>query len=206
MSIEIVAIPRDKWEAVLSDARIARAWISRIQFTDCPDCGRPLETGHSQSCRFYKFMREDPAALPAKETKPEPHCKPETCGPAIDMILYCPRCGRRHIDRPDEEHGWSNPPHRSHLCGYCGAVWRPADVPTNGALTIKTRGKDDSPHMNTEGIKPDPKIATEPQDPFKEQLRRAVEEFHYYQNRPGGKPDIELARDRLLFAIAARLL
>lgn len=36
-------------------------------------------------------------------------------------------------------------PHRSHLCGTCGLVWRPADVPTNGVAAVKTRGEDDTP-------------------------------------------------------------
>src|SRR5690606_32607345 len=39
--------------------------------------------------------------------------------------------------------GWTNPPHRSHLCAGCGFTWRPADVPTNGVAAIKTRGRDD---------------------------------------------------------------
>lgn len=60
----------------------------------------------------------------------------------IDMVLCCPSCGTQHIDTPSEQ--WSNPPHRSHLCGQCGHVWRPADVPTNGVSAVKTRGKADS--------------------------------------------------------------
>lgn len=61
----------------------------------------------------------------------------------IDVILPCPRCGWRHVDKPDGD--WTNPPHRSHLCFYCGFIWRPADVPTNGVEVIKTHGKNDSP-------------------------------------------------------------
>lgn len=73
-------------------------------------------------------------------------------GKPIDMILYCPQCHTQHIDTADKFHHalvdkgrWTNPPHRSHLCHYCGFIWRPADVPTNGVAEIKTRGKDDSP-------------------------------------------------------------
>jgi hypothetical protein len=69
---------------------------------------------------------------------------PEAPAP-IDMVLHCPACGRQHIDAPDERTAdWKNEPHRSHLCAQCGFVWRPADVPTNGVATIKTRGKNDS--------------------------------------------------------------
>jgi hypothetical protein len=74
----------------------------------------------------------------------------------IDMVLHCPRCGTQHVDAPengglafkivddDVYDAWTNPPHRSHLCHGCGAIWRPADVPTNGVLAVTTRGKRDS--------------------------------------------------------------
>jgi len=73
-------------------------------------------------------------------------------GPAqpIDMLLFCPNCGRQHIDAPEEHwdrtyvYSWENPPHRSHLCHHCAHIWRPADVPTNGVQAITTRGKADS--------------------------------------------------------------
>lgn len=80
----------------------------------------------------------------------------------IDMVLYCPSCGKQHIDAPSEScrHGycvkedpcergechepWGNPPHRSHLCHECGCIWRPADVPTNGVASTMTKGKADT--------------------------------------------------------------
>lgn len=106
------------------------------------------------------------ASAPSPEaTKPEP----------IDMVLYCPNCGKQHIDAPERftptgsctcsgpdgpcenceaneqayrewasEGPWTNPPHRSHLCHHCGCIWRPADVPTNGAAHIETKGKADT--------------------------------------------------------------
>jgi len=61
----------------------------------------------------------------------------------LDMLLFCPRCYRQHIDQPQPEKNWENPPHRSHECQTCGLVWRPADFPTNGVKAIKTRGKRD---------------------------------------------------------------
>ena len=73
----------------------------------------------------------------------------------VDMILFCPACGRQHIDGPEGEGpdgattarlgAWTNPPHRSHLCHYCGHIWRPADIATNGVAEIRTKGKQDSP-------------------------------------------------------------
>ncbi len=79
----------------------------------------------------------------------------EALAAPIDMVLFCPNCGLQHIDESewltdphDMEQGqiktWDNPPHRSHLCHGCGYIWRPADVPTNGVLAIKTHGKADS--------------------------------------------------------------
>jgi len=62
----------------------------------------------------------------------------------IDMILHCPVCGTQHIDAPEPDNGWTNPPHKSHLCHSCKTVWRPADVPTNGVKEIKTRGEADT--------------------------------------------------------------
>lgn len=86
----------------------------------------------------------------------------------VDMVLFCPSCGVQHIDAPElpqrdfvctmDPNGmlvplpsvprtsppWTNPPHRSHLCGSCGHIWRPADVPTNGVQSIATRGQNDS--------------------------------------------------------------
>lgn len=61
----------------------------------------------------------------------------------IDMMLFCPQCSTQHIDQPQPEKNWDNPPHRSHECQNCSWVWRPADVPTNGVAEIKTAGQRD---------------------------------------------------------------
>lgn len=77
----------------------------------------------------------------------------------VDMVLHCPACGVQHVDAPEYEtdpsmlaagithkafDGWTNPPHRSHLCHACNHIWRPADVPTNGVAAVKTRGSADN--------------------------------------------------------------
>lgn len=63
----------------------------------------------------------------------------------INMLLWCPQCHSQHVDEPDSRtEGWSNPPHRSHLCHNCGTIWRPADISTNGIAAISTRGKADT--------------------------------------------------------------
>ncbi|MGB8422243.1 hypothetical protein [Paraburkholderia sp.] len=81
----------------------------------------------------------------------------------IPMILFCPKCGTQHIDAVEaalvwtggsapepshEEVTWNNPPHRSHLCHACGAIWRPADVATVGVRYTQTAGERDNwPHI-----------------------------------------------------------
>jgi hypothetical protein len=73
----------------------------------------------------------------------EMHGHPEAA--PIPMILHCPECHLQHIDEPDERTpDWDNPPHRSHLCHGCGCIWRPADQPTEGVLSIQSRGHSDS--------------------------------------------------------------
>lgn len=62
----------------------------------------------------------------------------------IKMVLHCPNCGTQHIDKPEPERQWLNPPHRSHLCAKCAWVWRPADVATVGVEKIQTKGERDS--------------------------------------------------------------
>lgn len=59
----------------------------------------------------------------------------------VPMLLFCPKCNLQHVDEP---HGaWRNPPHRSHLCDYCGYIWRPSDAATTGVLSLMTAGKRD---------------------------------------------------------------
>lgn len=56
----------------------------------------------------------------------------------IDMLLFCPRCDKQHIDEAEPEKGWTNPPHATHTCKFCGLNWRPSNALTNGAsgLTV----------------------------------------------------------------------
>src|SRR5262249_14310462 len=70
----------------------------------------------------------------------------------IDLLIYCPNCGQQHIDAPQPEKGWDNPPHKSHACQFCKDaagnpfVWRIGDVYTNGVAEIQTKGqRDQSP-------------------------------------------------------------
>ena len=70
----------------------------------------------------------------------------------IPMVLQCPRCHRQHVDAPQPEKDWTNPPHRSHECQNCGLVWRPADVATTGVERVQTRGSRDTPPPYEEAL------------------------------------------------------
>ncbi|WP_186056572.1 hypothetical protein [Burkholderia gladioli] len=94
-----------------------------------------------------KEIRACLAKLDAAPAAPVAEAEP------IPMLLFCPRCGTQHIDAPEDAEcdgevvhsaGWSNPPHRSHLCHACDCIWRPADVATVGVASIKTHGKADT--------------------------------------------------------------
>lgn len=61
----------------------------------------------------------------------------------IDILLFCPMCFTQHVDQPNPEINWDNPPHRTHQCRSCNYLWRPSDVPTNGVSKINTAGKND---------------------------------------------------------------
>lgn len=67
-------------------------------------------------------------------------------GGPIPMVLFCPECFTLHVDVPSET--WDNPPHRSHLCGNCGCIWRPADVATVGVApnSLHSKGVRDTWH------------------------------------------------------------
>lgn len=46
----------------------------------------------------------------------------------IPMILWCPMCHERHVDRGQ----FRSKPHHTHACQRCGSCWRPAIVETMG--------------------------------------------------------------------------
>lgn len=62
----------------------------------------------------------------------------------VPMILHCPMCGVQHIDQANPATGWTDPPHRSHVCQTCGVQWRPSDSYTRGVAVLGTRGEKDT--------------------------------------------------------------
>lgn len=62
-------------------------------------------------------------------------------GDPIPMLLHCPLCGERHIDRGD----FATKVHHTHACQGCGHVWRPAIVPTVGVQFLPGFKDEDQP-------------------------------------------------------------
>lgn len=50
----------------------------------------------------------------------------------IPMLLWCPECGKRHIDEGE----FATKRHHTHACQHCGMVWRPAVVCTVGVVFL----------------------------------------------------------------------
>lgn len=61
----------------------------------------------------------------------------------IPMILFCPECGTRHVDK----YTYATKPHHTHACQTCGFVWRPAIVSTVGVQFLP--GFKDGPQEGT---------------------------------------------------------
>lgn len=93
-------------------------------------------TGFSACCRAEKEWRATHGALTAAlhcticdriiDTRPN---APRVEGPPpIPLILNCPSCGARHVDKGS----FATHPHHTHACQGCGLPWRPAIEPTVG--------------------------------------------------------------------------
>lgn len=54
--------------------------------------------------------------------------KPASREKPLPMALWCPHCGRQHVDRGV----WETRPHRTHLCELCSCEWRPYEFATVG--------------------------------------------------------------------------
>src|SRR5579863_5284468 len=50
----------------------------------------------------------------------------------IPLILQCPACHARHIDRG----AWATKVHHTHACQNCGLCWRPAVIATVGVAFL----------------------------------------------------------------------
>jgi hypothetical protein len=76
------------------------------------------------------MTREEAITRLVEQHKVPPGIAKDICAdlPPIPMLLFCPKCGERHID----EGVFASKVHHSHACQHCGMVWRPAVVATIG--------------------------------------------------------------------------
>jgi hypothetical protein len=86
---------------------------------DTPGCGRPIPEG-GEGC-----PETCPTCLACLHLHGEKADKVRT---PIRIRLVCPACGELHVDEGE----FATKPHHTHACQHCGAVWRPALVPTVG--------------------------------------------------------------------------
>lgn len=64
----------------------------------------------------------------------------------IPMLLWCPFCSGRHIDKGE----FATKPHHTHACQTCGHVWRPAIVNTVGVKFLPGFKDEDKDSQNAE--------------------------------------------------------
>lgn len=109
---------RDEWERI-AKAEKAGFWdlhakyrALKAEHEDCRPRGRPVYSGMSGPAAPGLWRADDPHESPAP----------------IPLLLTCPACGERHVDRGE----FATKPHHTHACQSCGMVWRPALVPTVG--------------------------------------------------------------------------
>ncbi|MDF0543311.1 hypothetical protein PX699_13215 [Sphingobium sp. H39-3-25] len=128
------------WEAKVDDYRGIPGGYKAVSISDL------IAEGSKLPGNFPNYA-DWAITLPAGHWRAifQPLSTPTAQQAPVDMLLFCPRCHTQHIDEPDERTPeWDNPPHRSHLCHKCGCIWRPADIATNGVISITTVGKSDN--------------------------------------------------------------
>jgi hypothetical protein len=104
--------------------------LEQIAFGTCAQCkvaGQLFGVGYCAHCHIgHLESRVKAQAQVIDEERKRP----------IDMLLFCPRCQKQHVDAPEPDKGWDNPPHATHTCKFCGLNWRPSNAITNGVAQI----------------------------------------------------------------------
>jgi hypothetical protein len=122
-------------QMILSGARIdelwtlARTFLERLGTSDeeIERIGRTLSSA-------FSARKQAAIVLEMVQRHPEVRDRLAAAWPSlpavapIPMRLHCPHCHALHLD-VDE---FATKPHHTHACQACGAVWRPAIVPTVG--------------------------------------------------------------------------
>jgi HPt (histidine-containing phosphotransfer) domain-containing protein len=142
----------DAVSLVMTPTERALAAIEQLKQTPCPHI--------VQSSSGSAYCRLAESGKPVDMLLFCPHCGEQHVDEAKPDV--CEACGHEskwHFEGDNLPSGrtgcahpectyetftaWLNPPHKSHRCTSCNHVWRPADVPTNGVLTLQTSGSRD---------------------------------------------------------------
>lgn len=97
---------------------------------------------------------EDGGCIDAHACRVRMHKHPPAHDPApIPMLLWCPACGERHVDRGL----FATRSHHTHACQSCGHVWRPAIVKTVGVQFLPGFKDEESVSTHLDGTRKDEK-------------------------------------------------
>ena len=117
--------PSPEWVPFLANLETLRSLVGGSHFMHgtCETCDPTAAQDVLRQCRTQLCTVEDELRgarehIAALTETPDP----------TPLILLCPQCHARHIDRGE----FATKVHTTHACQACGAVWRPAVVATVG--------------------------------------------------------------------------
>lgn len=93
--------------------KIKAGWLAECERALDDARQRLLQADEPMSCAVVMWPRD---------TKGGP------ISPPLPMLLWCPECNTRHVDKGE----FANKLHHTHACQHCGHCWRPAIVATVG--------------------------------------------------------------------------
>lgn len=93
-------------------------------------------------CVELVYLSQTSDAPPVEVDNPQPASSASPSPPLpIPMLLYCPECNERHVDRGQ----FATKHHHTHSCQFCGMTWRPAVVDTVGVQFLPGFKSEESP-------------------------------------------------------------
>ena len=118
-------------------AQAVREFFAILDQTEESDGGNVFHPTTIDSCRVLHTQKLN-ELLPRMKALA---ALSETQKP-IPMLLFCPRCGKQHVDAPKGD--WTNPPHATHTCQFCDLNWRPSNALTEGVAGLAS---DEAKHV-----------------------------------------------------------
>ncbi len=109
--------PSERAEEVRNSVadRMRQTWLSECELTLEETRGKLYAATEPMAIAVAIWPRGEKSAYPIT--------------PPIPMLLWCPECGARHVDKGEFA---TTKHHHTHACQSCGHCWRPAIVATVG--------------------------------------------------------------------------